>query len=246
MIKEAIDSFWENLKERTTNPFLGTLLVVWTIHNWELVYGLFTFDPKTTQQAKFDFIKNYFKNEGFVLNLISVIGITLIVLLGTYALLNLSRLIINCFEKIITPWVYKITDKGSIVLKKDYDSLSLKTRNLEEKLEHEREIKLKIIQERDEYERKLNSPNTEAEIIISEDVAIKRAYQIISKAFTKEEIDSVLKKVYENDVIYDGLPLINEMLKHGIIEIEKKGAGGATYSFTKKGIKFKDIFYYNI
>lgn len=57
MLKEAWDSFKENIKERVTNPFLGTFVLVWIVHNWKVVYAFFFFDKEYNLEKKFSSLK---------------------------------------------------------------------------------------------------------------------------------------------------------------------------------------------
>lgn len=41
---KIFESFVDNIKQKTTNPFFGTLILVWLVRNWELIYTLFNFD----------------------------------------------------------------------------------------------------------------------------------------------------------------------------------------------------------
>ena len=58
MVREAWDSFKDNIKERVSNPFLGTFTLVWIVHNWKVVYAFFYFDKDWRLQQKIDFFKN--------------------------------------------------------------------------------------------------------------------------------------------------------------------------------------------
>ena len=117
MIKDFLISFRDNFKEKTRNPFLGTYLIVWIIRNWELIYTLFNFDENFKLQDKIDFIKTYYSEQSFIGNLLTSVLWAFGLLILTYLLLSISRLITNFSEKQITPWIYKITDSKSIVLK---------------------------------------------------------------------------------------------------------------------------------
>jgi|GEM_PF-3283626 hypothetical protein len=157
MIRDLFISFKDHIKEKTTNPFFGTLIVVWTINHWRFVYSLFTFDNSATLAQRLTIIEKYFALETIWSYLVYPILLTFLVIIGSYTLVNVSRLIINLFEKRVTPYVYKFTDSNSIVLKKDYLKLQKELEELNVRLEKERELKVKAQVERDTYEQKLNS-----------------------------------------------------------------------------------------
>ncbi|MGE0562175.1 MAG: hypothetical protein AB7O47_10185 [Flavobacteriales bacterium] len=144
MIKDFLISFKDNFREKTRNPFLGTYLIVWFIRNWELIYTLFNFDNDSKLLDKVNFIKNYYANLDFLSNLWTNVYWAFGVLILTYVLLNLSRLIVNLFEKKLTPWIYKITDSNSIVLKTVYQNMVLERDDIQIRLDQERESKSRL------------------------------------------------------------------------------------------------------
>lgn len=144
MITDFLISFSDNFKEKTKNPFLGTYLLVWFIRNWDLVYTLFNFDTDCTLDDKKTFISNYYENGDFIGNLGSNILWAFGILITTYLLLNISRLIVNLSEKRLTPWIYQITDSKSIVLKTEYERIRAENDDLQTRLDKERESKSRL------------------------------------------------------------------------------------------------------
>lgn len=86
IMKETFDSVWGSVKDRFTNPFLGTFLFVWIVRNWSLVYGLFIFDKACDMIYKLNYVKEHFKNyrvlEEFKINLLWTLGIVVLVYLS--------------------------------------------------------------------------------------------------------------------------------------------------------------------
>lgn len=144
MIKDIFLSFRDNFKEKTTNLFLGTYIIIWMIRNWELVYSLFNFNPKDTLETKVNFIKSYYQNNSFIEGVFWNILWTFGVLIITYILLNASRAIVNLFEKQLKPWIYKLTDSKSIILKSSYESMRNERDELQIRLDNERESKSRL------------------------------------------------------------------------------------------------------
>lgn len=56
---EVVNSFFSNIKDKLTNPFFGTLILVLIVHHWELIYSIFNFDDGSTLDKKLFFIQNY-------------------------------------------------------------------------------------------------------------------------------------------------------------------------------------------
>src|SRR6476619_6084910 len=120
MLNETLISLRDNIKRRISNPFLGTLTIVYILRNWELFYGIFNFDSNSLQKTKLDYIRNYYSSINGFWNLMECIGYKLIVLIGTYLLLTIGRFIANIYEDKVLPWVIQITDNKKIVTKEAY------------------------------------------------------------------------------------------------------------------------------
>ena len=157
MLKDTLSSIFDNLKERTTNPFLGTLIIVWIFRNWSLVYGLFNFGTGTKLKDKLQYITDYYNNQPFVLNMVFVVLITLGVLIFTYCMLAISRFLTDTYDKIIIPFIAKKTDKGSVVLKSEYIILQEVVKALGSRLEEERLAKVGAQNEREQADQRLIS-----------------------------------------------------------------------------------------
>lgn len=157
MIEKAWDSLKGYIAHKTSDPFFGIFIIIWLIKNWNLVYSLLNFDEGTTLEQKRNFVIQHFKATPFFETLLICLAEAFVILIITYGVLNLSRLIINIFEKQITPKIYEITDKGSVVLKSVYKELLEEKERLEKRLDDEKIIKYKLQQDIE----RLETRNTE-------------------------------------------------------------------------------------
>ncbi|NHM08365.1 hypothetical protein G4D82_14140 [Flavobacterium sp. CYK-4] len=196
MIKELLISFKDNLESKSSNPFFGTLILIWLIKNWNLFYSIFNFDPKTTLAKKQLFILNHFKKHPFLETLGYCVLKSICLLIIAYFLINLSRLIVNFFEKKITPLVYKWTDNNSIVLRTVYENSENERKRLEKRLEEEREAKLKLQADYDKLEIKLAERLTKS-VETQQDSSSKK--DEVSSGDTK--LDLILKKLKKENKI---------------------------------------------
>jgi len=237
MIKEAFDSVKDYLKTRTTNPFFGSLIVVWIIKNWRLLYGVINFDTGTKLNEKLFYISHFYTERSFLGNLSLCIFVTFIVLIVSYVLINLSRLIVNFFDNIVTPIIYRITDKNSIVLKSEYDSMVRKTQFFAKRLNEEQNSRIdrdfpELIDKPTEKPEKPSNPpfptpETEVDIIVSlliADLDLKQDFlelidQIAmpkpasdSKAFTFAKRYSLLEQVGQS-TLHQWTPLGQKVKK---------------------------------
>jgi hypothetical protein len=254
MIKDIILSFKENIKQKTTNPFFGTLILVWIIHNWELIYTFFNFESTRNLKDRIDYLSNYFSTIPFVKNLLFCIGITFAVLIGTYIFLNLSRLIINIFEKKLTPWIYKITDKSSVVLKEDYQLVQAERNQLFSKVEEEKNAKLKAQGEVTKLEEKISellAPNdiTIEDIIDSNNDNSYDNSKIISLILDDQDKIEIFDRLIDSsnnddwfEVTEENMNDVNYFLRTDIIQITNKHDNNPDfrkYNFTDFGNNLK-------
>lgn len=163
-IKTYFDSIKENIKHKMTNPFFGSLIIVWFIHNWRFTYTIFNFSNTEPLEKKISFIATYLDPLNFLPNLGWCILISFAVLLISYSLISLSKLITNFFEKTVTPFIYKITDTSSIATKDEYEILKLENDRLVDKLDSERINRAKLQKELSDTEARLSSLQIEYNI----------------------------------------------------------------------------------
>ncbi len=241
MIKEFFLSFKDTLKTKTTNPFLGTLIIVWFFHNWELLYTIFNFEPTYTLSDKIGFIWLYLTPVNFIPNLLRCILDAFLVLIATYVLLNLSRAITNSFENIITPWVYKFTAPRKIVLISQLEKIQSERDFYVTKFSKEREERLILQKQLDELENsKSKKTNKQNENDVLNEV---RKNETIYNHILEIKLDSVFSQVIEIIGSRQSLNKINanhikEFVKLGLME--KKPSG--VYNFTPFGNSFKEFF----
>jgi hypothetical protein len=249
MIKDIILSFKDNLKQKSTNPFFGTLIIVWIIHNWEFIYNIFNFEKDKTLAQRIEYLKLFLEPIPFFKNLGACILITFIVLIATFLLLNLSRLIKNISEKKITPWIYKISDKSSIVLKNDFDVMKKERDFLSQKLEEERDSKLKLRTEINKLEERLgkniDGENPRPELNYESEVD-----HILNEIKQNEKninaFNSFIDKINNDESIeYPILKdLLNFLLRYDVLKLKSKGANSdfRKYVFTSFGNQIKNEF----
>lgn len=244
MIKDFLISFKDNIKKKTSNPFLGTYAIVWIVRNWELIYSLFNFDSNINRIKKIEIIKTYYSDKSFIHDLLINILWAFGVLILTFALVNLSRLIVNLYEKRLTPYIYKVTDSKSIVLKEIYNQLESEKEILEGKLEKERESKNKLqieIASLEEKMDKLSLENFSHGNLTLTDEEIKE--------FDLKSIDSdkegeiLFKKIKSKNLSNDFLNICSliESSSNDIIEINDLNKYNSEY-FIKLGLISKKTY----
>jgi len=236
MIKDLFISFKENFKDKTSNPFFGTLILVWLTKNWNLFYSIFNFDSGTTLEQKRDFILKHFELRPFIETLIYCVFQSFVILIVSYFLINLSRLIVNFYEKRVTPLVYKWTDEKSIVLKSVYESSENERKRLEKRVEEEREAKLKLQEDYDKLEKRIGelllnriekgdtpksetktkSPKVNADKS-SENNKITLLLNKLKKEDKLDEFEKIASQILNNDPIQKSNKIIGELVTIGLV-----------------------------
>lgn len=263
MVKDTLNSILDNIKERTTNPFLGTLIVVWLVKNWTLVYSLFYFDSSLKLQDRLDYISAYFAKHSFLINMVFVTLITLGVLVLTYFLLGVSRYLTETYERRLVPKISEWTDKTSIVLKADYIKIQEVVKQLEIRLEEERISKVAAQNERDDAYSKLitlrttTEPSSEEKANLvkvyeeaktdnsnDEEHAFRRLISIINQTFTRSDFNDTVSQIMSNASFTKTDSIIALLLRELMISLTSDiNSQIAKFSFTDEGLRF--IKYWN-
>lgn len=241
MIKNSLLSLTENLKSKTTNPFFGTLIIVWIIHNWKLVYTVFHFEQDTSLDMRIAFLTTYFKQPAFIYDLLWCILISIGVLIITYALLNLTRLILNFSDKVVAPFVYKITDKSSIVLKSDYQQLEELRQHFEDKYESERKARLLLRDELEKSEIKLTKTEPKKPKVIGEINRKRTVFENLIKSKNNLAQFKEMVDIVSNSIAVKENPAIKTSLKYNLITKARSTQSGYKYSYTQDGELLRDI-----
>lgn len=120
---EVINSFFSNIKDKLTNPYFGTLILVLIIHHWELIFGIFNFDEGFTLDKKLDFVQNYIAiNITWKSFLWDALQALLYMFVG-YLIIVLTRSIVLFIEYWLMPLITgKIVNKN-VVRKTEYDEV---------------------------------------------------------------------------------------------------------------------------
>lgn len=120
---EIINSFFSNIKDKLTNPFFGTLILVIILHHWELWYSLFNFDSDCTLEDKTNFIKNYSEKSLTFQNLTWNVIFAIVFMFIGYLVIVATRSLVIWVEYGLMPLITgKIVNKN-VVRKSEYDDV---------------------------------------------------------------------------------------------------------------------------
>lgn len=136
---EVVNSFFSNIKDKLTNPYFGTLIVVLIIHHWELIFGIFNFDEGFTLDKKIEFVKNYSLNnitwKSFLWDALQALFYMLI----GYLIVVLTRSIVLFIEFGLMPFITgKIVNKN-VVRRTEYEEVVKEREQYFDQYEEQRE-----------------------------------------------------------------------------------------------------------
>jgi len=238
MVKEAWDSFKENIKDRITNPFLGTFIIVWIAHNWKIVYAFFNFDKESKLENRIKYFNDYWASKSFFWNLIYVALITIGILIITYLFLAISRYLANLFENVIIPNIQRMS-KGKTVTQETHQIALDKILLLEGKIEIERKAKNDAVSERDEFEKRFyDSLKVEEPENKGIDISYKNLMDKANTNFGKEEFENTLLSISKSDYFKSNNKAIDFLLKNRLIETVRRGGENYYYKFNNSGNDF--------
>jgi len=223
---EVINSFFSNIKDKLTNPFFGTLILVLIFHHWELLYTLFNFDEKLTLESRLTSIKTYISTNLTFTDLLWDALWALIFMLSGYLIIVITRSIVLWIEFWLMPLITgKIINKN-VVRKDEYD---------------------KVIKEReeyfDQYEEQRQNVRTFSKTIDEQTEQIKQKDKDLLKqtktiSDTIKELDSTKNSLDKslNDSSDKGKTI--ERLNNSLTELQN------SYKYiTDKSNKFEHLFF---
>jgi len=248
MIKDLFVSFTENLKQKTSNPFLGSLIIVWIFHNWDLVFTFFNFDKELKLKDKVEILTPYFKFWTFLGNLGECVILTIFVIVISYTLMNVSLYIVDVFNKRLKPWILSLNDENSIVPMEELKAINFELKDLRKKYDDEVSERIKY---QDRY-RELKDKEIENSMVLGPPATNKTDEKEEKKENESEMIFNILKNEGIIEAVVNTIPdiLLNKgipdskavqtMLNYNLVKLKSSSSSGYYVSLTQKGTLFKD------
>jgi hypothetical protein len=136
---EIINSFFGNIKDKLTNPYFGTLILVLLFNHWELIYVIFNFDNGLILENKLTFIENYITENLTFLSVFFDALWALVFMLSGYLIIVLTRSIVLWVEFWLMPFITgKIINKN-VVRRNEYDKVVKEREDYFDRYEVQRE-----------------------------------------------------------------------------------------------------------
>ncbi len=121
---DYFSSFFQNVKDRLTNPFFFTFLLVILIHHWEFWYIVFNIDAELLLNDKLSLMKAAVESTFSWKVLFIDLCWTLLAVIAGYAIVILSRSLSLGIEHRAMPKITQLVIDKKIVLKEFHDQVA--------------------------------------------------------------------------------------------------------------------------
>lgn len=189
---EVINSFFSNIKDKFTNPFFGTLILVLVIHHWKLWYATFNFDGNSNLEDRINFIENYISlNLSFSSFLWDVIQAIVFMFLG-YGIVLGTRSLVLWIEFGLMPAITgKIVNKN-VVRRSDYEEVVKEREKYFDQYEEQRKNVRNFSQTIDEQNEQIKQKDKD---LLEQSATISSTLKKLD--ITKIELEKVQQKSQE-------------------------------------------------
>lgn len=230
---EVVNSFFSNIKDKLTNPYFGTLIIVLIIHHWELIFGVFNFDEGFTLDKKIEFVKNYIVNninwKSFLWDALQALTYMFI----GYLIVILTRSIVLFIEFGLMPFITgKIVNKN-VVRRTEYDEVVKEREQYFDQYEEQRNYVRNFSKTIDEQTEQLKQKD---ENLLKQTNTISET--IAKLDFTKKELESFKNENSNKSSQIDSLKSSIEYLEKENENYLEKVKGYEHLYFNEKNKKF--------
>lgn len=212
---EYFNSFFQNIKDKLTNPFFGTLIIVLIWHHPQFWYSIFNFDDGVNLRQKISYLREIGTREFSIGELVNDILWTIFLVIVGYLIVLGTRTLSMWIEYNVMPLITKKIVSKNLVLRSEYDEVVKERDEYSDKYEDQRKTGRVLSKNYDELLEETNNKNTQitkfqSEItILNNKVAAEKStanrFKTSFEALEKEktELDSKYEKLLNNaDVLH--------------------------------------------
>jgi len=184
---DFVSSFFQNVKDKLSNPFFGTLIFILIFHHWQFWYALFNFDKGVNLEQKLNYLVYIANKEFSICSLICDILIATIFTIVGYGIVIGTRSLSLWIEFGLMPSITeKVIDK-KVVLREDHIAVVNERDEYSEKYEEQRknvrqlskdyDLQTNQISEKDKIQLELNDQILELQkqVQVENDKNLKQA-----------------------------------------------------------------------
>lgn len=230
---EVVNSFFSNIKDKLTNPYFGTLVIVLIIHHWELIFGIFNFDEGFTLDKKLEFVKNYILNnitwKSFLWDALQA----LIYMFIGYLIVVLTRSIVLFIEFTLMPFVTRKIVNKNVVRKTEYDEIVKEREEYFDQYEEQRNFVRNFSKTIDEQTEQIKQKDKN--LLIQTNTISETITTLDS---TKDKLESSKNEINKKNLQIDNLKSSIESLEKENGNYLEKVKGYEHLYFNEKSAKF--------
>ncbi len=136
---EVINSFFSNIKDKLTNPYFGTLIIVLLFSHWELLYSIFNFNASQDLNDKISFIQEYISENITWTSFFKDATLALVLMLTGYLVIIVTRSLVIWVEFRLMPIITGVIISKNVVIKSEYDEVVEQREEYFDQYEEQRE-----------------------------------------------------------------------------------------------------------
>lgn len=212
---EYFTSFFQNIKDKLTNPFFGTLIIVLIVHHPQFWFSLFNFDDGVNLRQKVDYLSKLGAQEFTSNAVINDVLCALFFMLLGYLIVVGTRALSMWIEYNVMPIITKNIVSKNLVLRTEYDEVVKERDEYSDKYEEQRKNGRIQSKNYDELLEEANKKNTQINELQSDittlnnNIAVEKStanhFKTSFEALEKEktELDNKYDKLLNNAVVLD-------------------------------------------
>jgi hypothetical protein len=233
MIFSFFTSLFENIKERTKNPyternktpFAGAFIIAVILYNWKLFYSLISFDSSATRTDKIGIISAYLTEMDWKCRL----GIPILLAFGSILFFYIFNIISLGISTFFNRWgkatILHYTDRSKIITRQEYEMAMNKMHSLRTKHEDLKRNFSESQSDLEELKKQNNFKDEEMNKIILD----------------REKINNELISL--NDILQGKDKVLSELTENAKnIAKELKKSEKEYFSLVREGLEFKILF----
>jgi archaellum component FlaC len=167
---DFLNSFFQNVKDKLTSPFFGTLSFILLVHHWEFWYTLFNFDAGSTLIEKLNILRMVSNREFAFKRILFDIASTIFIMLVGYAIVLATRSLSLLIDFRTMPWITGRIISKNVVERKVHEEIIKERDGYAEKYEEQRQFVRKYSKEYDEQVEQVQAKNVQVSKL-NEDVS---------------------------------------------------------------------------
>lgn len=137
---DFLNSFFQNIKDKLTSPFFGTLSFILLVHHWEFWYTLFNLDVGLKLPEKLVQLKSLASVEFTANRMFNDVFWAACVMLTGYFIVIATRTLSILIEGRTMPWITGRVMSANVVDRKVHEAVVLERNEYSEKYEEQRQF----------------------------------------------------------------------------------------------------------